>query len=273
MRHSFKANPQKYQVVASEKVEIVIQNQTLQQCNFMRYLGVHINKDGIDYEQEIKHKQNKIKMVQAKLNNGCAKKLFQGKSLFVKDIIDTILSYGLSLWTPKELDKLEKLRKYTINKLFGNTRLIHKYLCGFLNAIELYQRARISHENQIKNIIFTLEQQDTPQNYLELLKRDTSMACNINDYIPLDTGTSNELMERNEERLKEMWNTNPAERGSRLDTESNLMKLLKSNKYTRVYTHHVLRLGLLFMGIIPYKTYKTRSLRFAISKRNTRKHQ
>ena len=142
--------------------------------------------------------------------------------------------------------------------LFANTRRIHEYLCKFYNTNELYLRARISHEQQIKSIVLQLEQLDTPVQYINTLKQDTSMAGTITDYTPLEVDTVENLKKMVDKRLEDMWNSNPSARGGYFKTDSAIMKLLTKHKYTYTYSHHVLRLGVQFMmGNLPFRNWKS----------------
>ncbi len=95
----------------------------------MKYLGVFFNCHGVDYIKELENKKSKLQFAQSKLPNTLTANLFHCKSLYANDVIESILSYGLSLWDPTQLVLLEKVRKSSICRLFGNTRLIHEYIC------------------------------------------------------------------------------------------------------------------------------------------------
>ena len=259
--YSFKANPTKYQVVASIPITISIKNNIIQQTDNMRYLGIHLNHKGVDYNAEISHKRQKLAFIQSKVGPEVSNVLFHGKSLFVKGVTESILSYGISLWDRTELYRIERIRREAINRLFGNTRLVHEYLCMFYSADELYLKSRISHENQIRKITVALEQIDTPAEYIEILKRNTSFAVNDEDIVDLEVESIEDLKLRSQNRLDIMWNANPAIRSCNIKTDSNLMILLRKNRFTYTYTHHVLRLGVQYlMGKLPFRFWNEKKL-------------
>ena len=129
----------------------------------MKYLGIHFNPTEIDYSLEIAHKNQKLGYIQNKLSDNVTSNLFHGKSLFVKGVTESILSYGIFLWSRDKLHLLEQLRIQYTNRLFQGTTLIHEYLCNFQNATELFLKSRISHERLITNIICKLQEPNTPQ--------------------------------------------------------------------------------------------------------------
>eukprot|EP00834_Sanchytrium_tribonematis_P002153 NODE_61_length_26588_cov_1.146778.p1 type:complete len:1075 gc:universal NODE_61_length_26588_cov_1.146778:9135-5911(-) len=253
--HNFKANPNKYQICASSEYSFVVDNQELESLKFIKYLGIHINCDGIDYDAELVHKNKQIASVQKKIHTEEANKLFHGQPLFVKGVIESILSYGLPLWDVKYLERLESIRKGAVNGVFRHSRLIHEYLCKFLNSNELYNKNRISLETQLRNCIYQLQSDPrTPLNYIEILKFNTSFCETVDGYTPLSANTLEELQLTVEERLQDMWDENRANRGSKLKTTSNLLILLKKNRYNYTYSHSTLKLGVLFlMGRMPFR--------------------
>ena len=255
--HSFKANPTKYQIVGSETMHIMVDEVEIPQSDSMKYLGVNLNCTGIDYEQEIKDKNNKILFIYNKLGSA-ANHLYHGKPLFVKGVVESILSYGISLWNSDQLYKLEQIRKLAINRLFGNTRKIHELVSTFYNAKELHCKARLSLENQVTSIITQLRELDTPESYILDLKNNTSLANPHQCYIALEYSDTDSLKAATRIRIQKMWNNNEATRGSQLNANSNLLKLLRKNPYSYTYSHHVLRLGIQFLsGKLPFRYWDT----------------
>eukprot|EP00834_Sanchytrium_tribonematis_P006058 NODE_415_length_7892_cov_0.421917.p1 type:complete len:726 gc:universal NODE_415_length_7892_cov_0.421917:6738-4561(-) len=266
INYSFKPNPNKYQICASKDVDVQLNQLNIKQSPWIKYLGVHLNCTGIDYDKEISWKKSKLAFLKKQyrqINNDLSGNslentghLFHGRTLFTKGVIESIISYGITLWNRHHLPKLESIRRNAINGLFSNTRKIHELLGKFHNADELYSKARISSENQIYNVIKQLQNEDleTPDIYIDLLKCNTSISNNINEYEPLVHETREELDAAVEERLVEMWDSNEAKRATNLPISSTLLQLLLKNKYFYNYTHHVLRLGVKFlMGHFPIK--------------------
>eukprot|EP00834_Sanchytrium_tribonematis_P006920 NODE_560_length_6068_cov_0.517005.p1 type:complete len:1953 gc:universal NODE_560_length_6068_cov_0.517005:181-6039(+) len=265
---SFEPNPDKYQICSNEPVNIKINDQIIKQSPWIKYLGVHLDHTGICYEQELKWKKSKLAFLSKKFKTMMTEQqtsskkfekvghLFHGKSLFAKGVIESVLSYGLSLWDKSYLSELESIRRVAINGLFSNTRLIHEYLCKFKNTEELHLTSRISSEKQLINFIEQLESNsiNTPQSYLITIKHNTSFSEDLTTRIELECANKEDLNERIDERLDRMWNENSAKRATRLPLDSALMVMLKKHKYHYNYTHHVLKLGIkLIMGDFPFR--------------------
>eukprot|EP00834_Sanchytrium_tribonematis_P004596 NODE_236_length_11993_cov_1.471078.p2 type:complete len:825 gc:universal NODE_236_length_11993_cov_1.471078:7666-10140(+) len=256
--HSFCANVNKYQFCGPPDLAITVQNTTIQSIPYIKYLGVHLDLKGIHYEVETAHKKRKLEMILSEINS-TKQQLFHAKPLFIKGVLDPILSYGLALWSPEKIFELEKLRITFTTSLFGHSRKIHEYLCEFNNCNELYHKSRIQLESQIKNIIEQLRNINTPVWYINTLKANTEQANteqanSIFQYCPLFFNTSKDVDDSKRIRLEHEWNNNLAKRGSQLNTNSNLIKLLKKQKFTYIYSHHILRLGVRFMmGDLPFR--------------------
>ena len=124
---NFKANPSKYQICASEPVDIFVNDQLLQQTDSLKYLGVHLNHTGIDndYNGEIQHKKQKLGFVQHTLGTESIKNYFRVnlyESSVVKVKVNKIILHTYLLKKPllvrfrtRALSKWPFLRNVTIS--------------------------------------------------------------------------------------------------------------------------------------------------------------
>ena len=114
-----------------------------------------INKDGIDYEQDILHKYNKSKHAIGIIKwTGAHSEFRSGFKQFYKSCIMPILGYGCELYNPNNLVALEKIRI----ALYRFYELKNQYL-----SVPLYRKLKlISLNKQLAHLNITLINTDIP---------------------------------------------------------------------------------------------------------------
>lgn len=108
----FKANVDKFQLFSNILIDnIIIHNTNISSQKFVKYLGMYIGANGIDYDKDLKHKEHKGKHVISIIKWTTYHKQFKSAfESFYKSCVMPVITYGLELYSPDNLTKLEIIR-------------------------------------------------------------------------------------------------------------------------------------------------------------------
>ena len=117
----------------------------------IKYLGMFLCASGVDYEEDIASKQQKV-MHSASIIAWTKyhMEFRQGYSSFFKSCVLPILGYGCELYSEEQLNKLEKIRRSCMKKIHSG-RYRYQELCN--EYLDMYH-----YNNNIYLVIFRLRQ-------------------------------------------------------------------------------------------------------------------
>eukprot|EP00834_Sanchytrium_tribonematis_P007069 NODE_589_length_5652_cov_0.848730.p2 type:complete len:359 gc:universal NODE_589_length_5652_cov_0.848730:2641-1565(-) len=141
--HGFRINPHKYQYITSNQfiASITLRSGCVigKQHN-MKYLGVLLSADGIDFINDVAAKLQKaelaIKTIAWTKKYLCFKSAFK---LFYNSVLIPIYTYSIENYSMEGIEKLEDHRVKMIKLIHKNKYRYHQYINNYMDMYHVYQ--------------------------------------------------------------------------------------------------------------------------------------
>eukprot|EP00834_Sanchytrium_tribonematis_P003963 NODE_174_length_14184_cov_0.583671.p1 type:complete len:1261 gc:universal NODE_174_length_14184_cov_0.583671:9144-5362(-) len=157
--HGFLVNQSKFQFVSSDPLleEITLNNGiSISKQSNLKYLGLFINSEGIDYRSDIAYKVAKANFATSTIQWTNRFLQFRNSySRFYNGVLMPILCYGIENYTAEGLDELEKHRTKIIKNLHSQKYRYFQMIYNYLSIHNQYRIKLLTFNDQLSNLGYT----------------------------------------------------------------------------------------------------------------------
>eukprot|EP00834_Sanchytrium_tribonematis_P006106 NODE_421_length_7712_cov_1.035597.p3 type:complete len:339 gc:universal NODE_421_length_7712_cov_1.035597:4475-5491(+) len=207
--HGFVANNSKFQYICSESDISHLQLQTdisIVKTNTIKYLGIYLNRYGIDYDADVKSRIDKVNFAIKKIKWTRSFLVFQSAYMrFYKGVLMPIYTYAIEAYDREGIEMLESHRSKIIRKLHCNTFRFYQFKNNYLTLQNAY--------------------------WLRILRFNDQLIGLGLPSVPCQYNFKREIFLKNESEMIDFWNDQPKSlRASSFKSSHLILKLaLKKN--------------------------------------------